>query len=287
MMENRKSADAHVKSVELAELLKQRDQDVTRFARLNEALVQQCESYMRTIATMQHDHVSEIGILQQACEQKSSELEMLRSRLMDAQDSRRASAHVTTSDTMRINQLQAALLSADNEVKAQIRARLEAEANLKRATDELRQALRASVTKDDRLRAAEDSYVKLQNDYRSAHERLDAVRAVNEQLSKSAAATESKLHRLEEQVKDNAAAALTANSLKNRLQAAMDALLEAKKGSDELAHLREQSSKLSQEKANLIEEVQKLRQKLDASKSKRLSNLLVWSYFAYNLVVCR
>lgn len=258
--------DVAVKLSAVREELLQRDADLTRMKKLNEALVGQCEAYMKAMAEARIAERAGSTSLQSELAAAQCTIQELEERLLNLQRDRTTHAHSSATDSMRVSNLQGALLSADNEVKAQIRARLETEARLKHTIEELRGALKTSASRESRLRVSDERLKKAESETRAAHERLDAVRAINEAQLRQLTILEPKCARLEAQLADSLSSAAALESMRKRLQQAQDSLKETQE--ELVAHkaASEQVKTLQADKAVLLDQVQRLQARERASK---------------------
>ncbi|RYE96443.1 MAG: hypothetical protein EOO41_04585 [Methanobacteriota archaeon] len=108
--------------------------------------------------------------------------------------------------------MRVALLAADAEIKAQVRARLETEARHVLLKDEHRTALRVKSAAEARAAHAEARVARLEAEVTTLTARLDALRAAKARYDKNAAA-------LQRQLEATADAERTIRSLKETIAA--------------------------------------------------------------------
>lgn len=235
--------------------LNQRDSDVHRLVRLNEQLQQQCESY----AVRSDQACEEATRLQARCRD-------LEGRLDEISDT----AARTAGEPARISQLQSLLQAADGEISAQIKARLELEAQLRVQVTELRHALSALQERGRQVADSQDREKKMASDMASLNQRLAAVRSRRDELEKQVAALQQQQQNDKEgggrgRQRGRSLDVATLQALQTQAAACRDMLHDAKSKINAAKALRERVHVLEHERSGLLSENAQLRLSLSTS----------------------
>jgi chromosome segregation ATPase len=273
-----------------AEMLRQREADVQRLSRLNEELMAQCDSYAQRLAGAEVEAGHDVEELSQQLQAATARVHKLESDLASARSGiaaaagRRAShththrpgsasaasstrtasaahpSHVALHvDADRLLELQAALIQADAEVQAQVRARAELESSLRAQVEQLRVTTRNLAAAEARLAERERGLKRAEADAGSLGTRLTALRTRNEQLEKQATALQAKLTAAEVALSERAAAADALAHVRRQVGALQDLLRDAKEQVHAARGATERAAALERDKTLLLAEAAALR----------------------------